>query len=982
MQKITLKFIWVILFAFIQLTNVAAASRAEVDKMIEDNLQYLYVGNRFERSEDLSTLMNDLTDFYGFRQTYDQKTYCERVNSKPLLDEFSAQYLKQLTEHVANISGMYAETEFNKDIVLLFSKIIFAKDMIYAFGAQNFCEKYYSSNIDIFDLAIPKNIREFRLELFGQLISEQDFKIVQIDEADGGIKLDHDFFVSPQILEILSPAITPNSGGSWERDFKLMFPNITSLYIDWMGVNLDSLLGDNIEEFSLSNSISNLLTNGDLLTNVKEMHFENVKLLNIQLNHNEKGLSEWTKGKQKLNLVGLDLYSLYLDNVEAEWVSLWNVKVRYLNVKRLNSDLYFTNGNEIEHLLISDLNSDYKIDIQDSKIYSLKSSEGEFRALDIEKSDIENISFSKTSLKDSLHIVNSVIGSMNISNGVIGELKIDNSTVRSVHLTDEIKFKKDLKFELTNVGSFSLGCDFVSQLNFIQSDFDKIRIEECDIDKFTLTDVFVKNNITLNAVDIKTPVVNRVNAQNFTLLSGSFGDENVGDQKELFFNGVSVTDRIQIEKNKFYNGFFKLETATANDFIFNDNILKNSLVMMTASSVSNFVDIGRNKCFKYWEETENSAEINNRKDNDTDAIETKSTVGCDKNSVIVVEYTNSDRLFYGNNVISKFRLSNADFRSVAFDTYEAIEQNNRVEDLEITNVTVRGNFNIRHFEILDSLKINGLTIGGNLTFGRHKDLGSDVEAKTTNALFKLSDNGKLYLTDLKAEKLTIPKSILNHANDRVRIYGALANFEILDDELNVITDAKEIRSLLIKEYDSNLYNSIANQFVEYGMNGELKGLKIQQNIHFAENENFGVKILYFLGQHINGFGFNNGRAIGIYIALWFIGAVLYVGWSTGWVSKKYHAYRVKRGHDKELEEIELLNSIGRPDIMKGKRGVYKILHGLWFSTDRSLPPLYLDSLFETHVKLPDYLAHWFYFQRVASFIIFLFFLASSFGLYQ
>ena len=166
-----------------------------------------------------------------------------------------------------------------------------------------------------------------------------------------------------------------------------------------------------------------------------------------------------------------------------------------------------------------------------------------------------------------------------------------------------------------------------------------------------------------------------------------------------------------------------------------------------------------------------------------------------------------------------------------------------------------------------------------------------------------------------------------------------------------------------------MFDAIALGYENIGDKQNARVVKVLKNREYAADANYFVRIIYSIADHVSGFGQNPVRAIGILLALIFVGPTLallssFLGRlnTNTWRSEIGYAFRRTFSFE----------------------GVAQALRWTVFSVDRSVPSLGLDSDFgsQKNMGLRGILAAWFYLQRILAFIVISLMLAGAFNMFQ
>lgn len=197
------------------------------------------------------------------------------------------------------------------------------------------------------------------------------------------------------------------------------------------------------------------------------------------------------------------------------------------------------------------------------------------------------------------------------------------------------------------------------------------------------------------------------------------------------------------------------------------------------------------------------------------------------------------------------------------------------------------------------------------------------------------------------------------------------------------------------DYQPFLYDALAAGLERSGDLDQARKVRILKNRHYGSTlvftddvgGNLVVALMiaaYWVADVVSGFGYENLRAILWLTALTVIGAVL------GWVGEQRIAgvidplrHNLWRLWANALYHLRLrARPVKRLPAKRSSRPAGPQGASVYFSIDRSVPSLGLDSAFGTHDRLGPYLSTWFYFQRLMSFLILILMVAGAFNVFQ
>lgn len=192
-------------------------------------------------------------------------------------------------------------------------------------------------------------------------------------------------------------------------------------------------------------------------------------------------------------------------------------------------------------------------------------------------------------------------------------------------------------------------------------------------------------------------------------------------------------------------------------------------------------------------------------------------------------------------------------------------------------------------------------------------------------------------------------------------------------------------------YRAEEFDQLAAALERSGRGDKARDIKIAKNRAYADASNSALtRAIYTIAGFVNGYGYNNQFALMLYFACVLVGMFLFWLWLnahpialTARMARSPDALWGKR---KLLSRIGLLRRKRLPPEESRSLGVYRrnggLIYAFFFSLDRSLPPLNLDSAFATHEGMWRPLAYWFFFQRAFCFLVISLVLAGSLGMFQ
>lgn len=209
-------------------------------------------------------------------------------------------------------------------------------------------------------------------------------------------------------------------------------------------------------------------------------------------------------------------------------------------------------------------------------------------------------------------------------------------------------------------------------------------------------------------------------------------------------------------------------------------------------------------------------------------------------------------------------------------------------------------------------------------------------------------------------------------------------------------------------YEPAIYDALAEGFDNTGEVDLSRAVRIEKNRAYSASidwsgslAGFTTKVVYTLADVISGYGYDNVRAVLLLLFITAAGAVIgilgearirYGSQLVWWWLRRATGLPEKRPHP-QLPVVDA--SARRPSLRRRRAsGVaiaapaaeveHGLRHHIFFSLDRSIPSLGLDSDFSRHreLRLGTYISVYFYLQRVLSFLILILMIAGAFELFQ
>ncbi|HAT85520.1 MAG TPA: hypothetical protein DCS30_05960 [Rhizobiales bacterium] len=372
----------------------------------------------------------------------------------------------------------------------------------------------------------------------------------------------------------------------------------------------------------------------------------------------------------------------------------------------------------------------------------------------------------------------------------------------------------------------------------------------------------------------------------------------------------------------------------------------------------------------------------------------------------------ASNLKYNSNHIKKLTIDEVSARSVGFykSSHNEGLETNRIDELKLEFMSVSNYINIGHGYVKDLLSLKGTRVEGEIWLASDGNFFFDRDTK----IDLRGSKSKQLLSDLNA--FITDKNISKKAYLSVDVTGAdFSSFfhydlakeretstanpniqEIINnkEKNNIIglheASSDELLALFVfrqKRYNPQLYDMLSKAMSNSGHKTKAKHILIEKNRAFAaHSDSFITKAVYWLADRIIGFGYDQMHALKLYFILVGSGSLLYWSWRN-WSIIRIFAYgphperaiRLMILAFRSKRKVQNVNIWPRRSLSSKSRNIF---YAFWFSLDRSLPPLNLDSAFSTHHGMSALLANWFYFQRTACFIVISFFIIGSFGLFQ
>jgi len=176
-------------------------------------------------------------------------------------------------------------------------------------------------------------------------------------------------------------------------------------------------------------------------------------------------------------------------------------------------------------------------------------------------------------------------------------------------------------------------------------------------------------------------------------------------------------------------------------------------------------------------------------------------------------------------------------------------------------------------------------------------------------------------------------------------------------------------------YDGAAYRLLRESATSQGYPAIARDIAVQQNDRYSREipeDQVGLKAVYFLGQQINEYGYDNTRAVAWLVVLWVIGFLV--------LNFEFIAFFV-------LAAVDWLRGTFSPRLEMPKPWRPAVrpranLRGIFFSMDRTVPTLGLDKDFDGTGGFVGWRGVCLYLQRICSFIVILFMIGGALNFFQ
>ncbi|MDF2142917.1 hypothetical protein [Paenirhodobacter sp. CAU 1674] len=264
-----------------------------------------------------------------------------------------------------------------------------------------------------------------------------------------------------------------------------------------------------------------------------------------------------------------------------------------------------------------------------------------------------------------------------------------------------------------------------------------------------------------------------------------------------------------------------------------------------------------------------------------------------------------------------------------------------------------------------SLSIDGAELGRITLFDPAKDDGAmdlpdpdDKEAKDEEAPPTASPNGEQDVTALYFDELLPSLGV-------------------------ALKDGRYDRAQP-SNYSGTTYGTLRHAALAEGYPELERKIAILQNDHYAAaiaSQNPVRKVFYWLGYHINQYGYDNAQAVVILLVIWLLGALVLHADVIWWLVAKLAVWGLRLLHSPRADRIAIPASCPRPRVT-----------GLFFSIDRTIPTLQLDNKFaqpgsenwfeQSSTRVARGLIALLYLQRLAAFIVIAFMVGGILNVFQ
>jgi hypothetical protein len=314
-----------------------------------------------------------------------------------------------------------------------------------------------------------------------------------------------------------------------------------------------------------------------------------------------------------------------------------------------------------------------------------------------------------------------------------------------------------------------------------------------------------------------------------------------------------------------------------------------------------------------------------------------------------------------------------------------------------------GRLSLNDSSIENTIQIDN-TAFSNILAITNTQVGSSLAVEGQRAVFV--DGAQLDIRGMKTDGLNIDLDVLKTANRkgerdkplRIKSDGAAFNrfgsFSETGADLSDLPVPQLLRHFALADdgnYRAEEFDQLAAVLEKSGRGDKSRDIKIEKNRAYARaSDSRLTSSIYTVAGFVNGYGYDNEFALLLYFACVLVGMVLF--WI--WLNARPIALcgRVMRRPATTWRRRALLRRIGmlrRRNLQPSPGALLSVhrrngglIYAFFFSLDRSLPPLNLDSAFATQEGMWRPLAYWFFFQRAFCFLVISLVVAGSLGMFQ